>query len=201
MSNELHDKIMRLPCIAGTADLVGKTDAEVRAYHIGHRDARHAVAELALGYVPAPASGAALSGEPVFPLSLLEEIAQKRAESIPGPGGFPCTQSEIASFKKAFLKEWMPRAIAQAPKAALTEKAIDTIWESLPGLTIIKDKPQDQWNRLLRHEFAAAIEAATAPNAKLVAALQNIVKGCYPSAICAEARAALADAGVPVKGE
>jgi hypothetical protein len=49
MSNDLHDAIMRLPC-----------NGFDYAYKEGHRDARHAAAELALGYVAAPsvASGA-----------------------------------------------------------------------------------------------------------------------------------------------
>lgn len=91
----------------------------------------------------------------------------------------------------------------------LNEKQIDAIWESLPGLTIIKGKPQDQWNRLLRHEFAAAIEAASGPNPKLVETMQNILLHAqkvedleideeWLSDILA---AALSAAGVTLKGE
>lgn len=147
-----------------------------------------------------PASGAALSSEPVFPLSLLEEIAQKRAESIPGPGGFPCTQSEIASFKKAFLKEWMPRAIAhQPPKEALTdEQKIELAFKHKLAFAV----PQ----HLL--SYTAAIEDATGPNKALVAALKLArahldwsMNGDEFRKIAAEIDAVLAAAGVTLKGE
>lgn len=112
-------------------------------------------------------------------------------------------------YDERLMREYARAAIAhQPPKAALTEKAIDAIWESLPGLTIIKDKPQDQWNRLLRHEFAEAIIAASAPNKQLVEALKEacdlirleIADGTHTEEY-RRGIAALDSAGVPLKGE
>ncbi|ATQ77861.1 hypothetical protein CR152_27680 [Massilia violaceinigra] len=45
-ATDLHAAIMNLPCKPRNADLIGKGDAENRAYQIGHRDARHAAAQL-----------------------------------------------------------------------------------------------------------------------------------------------------------
>ena len=58
---DLHDQIMRLPSRHESADLRGKSDTELRAYQIGHRDARHAAAEIAAAFQanaahPAPSS-------------------------------------------------------------------------------------------------------------------------------------------------
>jgi len=63
-----------------------------------------------LDTVPKPS----LTSEKVIPLSVLEEIAQAHAESVPGPGGYPCSKSEKEAFKRAFLQRWMPKAIEAA---------------------------------------------------------------------------------------
>jgi len=50
---------------------------------------------------------------------------------------------------------------AAAPQAVdLSDEQIDEVWESLPGLTLISGKPQDQWNRIMRHEFVRALLSA-----------------------------------------
>lgn len=140
-------------------------------------------------------SSAAPSGEPVFPLSVLDAIAQEHAERIPGPGGYPCSTSEKEAFKKAFLKRWMPKAAIahQPPKEAMTEKVIAEMWKT----SCIEGG--DTTQALVLH-FARAIEAASAPNKQLVAALRNFTDGCSVSVdAVAVARAALAAAGE--KGE
>lgn len=43
---DLRAAMMNLPCRPGSSDLLGNSDIETRAYQIGHRDARHAAAEL-----------------------------------------------------------------------------------------------------------------------------------------------------------
>lgn len=55
----LHAAIMNLPCNWKTADLSSITDAAIRAYQIGHRDARHAAAELASSRATNPATSEA----------------------------------------------------------------------------------------------------------------------------------------------
>lgn len=73
---------------------------------------------------------------------------------------------------------WQRRARFAAPAAAngaLTDKQIDTIWDSLPGLKIVAGRPIDHWNYLLRHEFARQVLAAAGPDAALVKALENLV--------------------------
>ncbi|MDQ1921290.1 hypothetical protein [Massilia pseudoviolaceinigra] len=61
--SKLHEEIMTLPCKSRTADLVGKSDTELRAYQIGHRDARHAAAELVAAAEDVPAQpGTELTG-------------------------------------------------------------------------------------------------------------------------------------------
>lgn len=58
MSNELHDKIMNIGRPASMSNFINRHEME--AYAKGHQEARHAAAELALGYVadPSVASGA-----------------------------------------------------------------------------------------------------------------------------------------------
>jgi hypothetical protein len=46
---DLHGKIMNLPQTPGLP-MVNATEAQLLAYKLGHRDARHAAAELALPY-------------------------------------------------------------------------------------------------------------------------------------------------------
>ena len=55
MSNDLHDQIMNLPCKRTMSHFA--TKADLIHYKEGHRDARHAAAELALA-TPPVASGA-----------------------------------------------------------------------------------------------------------------------------------------------
>lgn len=52
MSSELHEKIMNLPCERTMSHFVTKSD--LLHYKEGHREARHAAAELAIGYEAAP---------------------------------------------------------------------------------------------------------------------------------------------------
>lgn len=122
----------------------------------------------------APVASAAPSGDlPPLPEPTIEGSVMHEELKI-------CYRAPV-HFTADQMQAYAGAAIAhQPPKEALTEKAIDAIWESLPGLTIIKDKPQDQWNRLLRHEFAAAAIAASAPNKQLVAALQRIANWDMP---------------------
>lgn len=56
MSKELHDEIMNLPCERTMSHFATQND--MRNYKEGHRNARHAAAELALSYM----AGAAKSG-------------------------------------------------------------------------------------------------------------------------------------------
>ena len=81
------------------------------------------VLELVRRLRAAEAPKPALTADKVIPLSVLEEIAQAHAESVPGPGGYACTESEKKAFKKAFLRRWMPKAIeaTSGPNAALVE--------------------------------------------------------------------------------
>lgn len=49
MSNDLHERIMNLPGAGGLSE-IGTTHGEQLAYKRGHRDARHAAAELAIAH-------------------------------------------------------------------------------------------------------------------------------------------------------
>lgn len=100
---------------------------------------------------------------------------------------------------------WQRRARFAAPAAAngaLTDKQIDTIWDSLPGLKIVAGRPIDHWNYLLRHEFARQVLAAAGPDAALVKALEDITEVAercdswqsFPQAPIDAARAALSGA-------
>ena len=52
---ELHAAIMNLPCL--DSEGAGFSDAYLYAYRCGHRDARHAAAELVLAALPAAVVG------------------------------------------------------------------------------------------------------------------------------------------------
>lgn len=43
----LHNRIMNLPCAPRERDMLNFSEEATRAYKLGHRDARHAAAELA----------------------------------------------------------------------------------------------------------------------------------------------------------
>lgn len=53
-ANHLRNSIMNLPCNPKTADLSSITDAAIRAYQVGHRDARHAAAEQVSAHFTTP---------------------------------------------------------------------------------------------------------------------------------------------------
>lgn len=178
MSNDLHDAIMRLK----QTPYPGFTDAQLQAYKYGHKDARHAAAELALGYVAASASCAAVSGElPPLIVAARNVVTQFNDHHV-----------SLASVAR-YVNE-LESAIVQAPKAALTDAQIRDIWCSLGG--------QDRWLKDFGFiQFARAIEAASGPSPKLVEALRNFTDGCSVSVDAfAVARAALADAGVKKEG-
>lgn len=61
MSKELHDQIMNLPCRRANHSFPN-TESRL-LYKEGHRDARHAAAELAIGYVPEASSANGAVGE------------------------------------------------------------------------------------------------------------------------------------------
>lgn len=52
--DDLHEKIMNIPCDESRMDMNSKT--EILAYKMGHRDARHAAAELVAAALSQPAS-------------------------------------------------------------------------------------------------------------------------------------------------
>jgi hypothetical protein len=56
LRNELHRDIMNLPCRVAFPHM--EEPDEARAYKVGHRDARHAAAELALSALSRQGEGA-----------------------------------------------------------------------------------------------------------------------------------------------
>lgn len=74
MSKDLHDEIMNLPVSKATIACSGWDEDEFKVYKIGHRDARHAAAELALTYTAGAAKGGNTSG------NITKAAANKAAE-------------------------------------------------------------------------------------------------------------------------
>lgn len=179
MSNELHNKIMNIGRQKTLSHFVNRHEME--AYAKGHQEARHAAAELALGYVPVPVACASVGGElPPLPEPFMELHADVT----------PVVRAAWVEQMQAYARA----AIAhQPPKAALTDEQIKELWREFEDMPI--------WF------FARAIEAATVPNAKLEALelLSKFWLGRYFDSVNqSEAdgiNAALASAGVPLKGE
>lgn len=107
MSNDLHEKIMNLPCARTMSHFVTKSD--LLHYKEGHREARHAAAELAIGYEAAPSVASGAPTGQVLPDEFWELVAD-------------CGGTKDLGKNARLLNEWV-RAYGQACAAAEREAA------------------------------------------------------------------------------
>lgn len=139
MKADLHDEIMRIKCDVRNSTLKGAS-AEL-AYKQGHRDARHAAAELALA-----ASGGNAAPELPEPLEINWPTLNSNALGCGVEDRGLRDRYECAAYG---WEDGVDRAIECVPEA-------------------IYDADQ-------MREYGKACAAASAPNAALVAALQDIL--------------------------
>lgn len=111
MSNDLHDQIMNLPCKRTMSHFA--TKADLIHYKEGHRDARHAAAELALA-TPPVASG-------VLPELPYEDYIEGHHGDL--ASGY--TADQMRAYGQAC-------AAAAAPNAALVEACTEGSQVNLP---------------------------------------------------------------------
>ena len=104
--DELHDAIMRLPCKPGRA--ISVNGASLQAYKEGHRDARHAAADLAAG---------AEAGQVAVPDEIL--LAELRRWSGDAPGyAAQLVRGAVREIERLASAPSAPAVAQQAPAQA-----------------------------------------------------------------------------------
>lgn len=210
MSNELHDQIMNIQY--RRADDSFLNAASRLLYKEGHRDARHAAAELAIGYVTAPASPAAPSGElPPLPEALYLGGDEAYGDVV---RGYVAEQMQAygaachALGRGAAVRDYIENGTAiahQPPKEAMTDEQLGNLYqwtfESQPDCRRTAPKPAPL---VIAYGRAVANAVAAESNKQLAEALKMFIfpysEGCRLNERerIEAGRAALVDAGVEV---